>query len=89
VEGSAGEPEVAGVGLHHGQRSSEAPPQVLGTTGVTFDGDHPCARCQQWRGERAETGADVEDEIAPTDARLADDAFSPGGIEPVPTPRPP
>jgi len=89
VEGSAGESEVGGIGLDDGQVAAETGSEVRGATGVAFDGDHPRARRQQWRGERAPTGADVEDEVTPTDAGLAGDAFSPGGIEPVPTPRPP
>ena len=86
VERAAGESEVAGVGPHQRQFGAEAFPELRGSTGVDLDGDDARAGREQGRGERAGAGADVEDEVARSDACVVDESFSPDRIELVPAP---
>ena len=88
VERTAGEPQIASIGLHDDEPPPEPLAQLSGATVVQLEGDDVRAGCDQPLGERAGAGADVEDEVARSDAGGADESLSPGGMELVPAPVP-
>lgn len=81
------QPEITGIGPDHRHRRVREPPtQPIGTTGMEFDGDHPGTGPNQRRGQRTESGPDVEDELARFDAGFVHDPLSPTTIERMPSP---
>jgi hypothetical protein len=82
----AGEPERAGIGLDHDDRVAESPAQVRGAARMGLDGDDAGAGLEQRPGERAPAGADVQDEVAGTDAGVSDEPVGPARVELVPSP---
>jgi len=84
-----GQAQAAGVGLDDHDRATEALAEVLGSLGVGFDGDDPGTGGDQRKGECSMAGADIDDDGAPTDARLSDEPLRPAMVELVPPPSPP
>jgi hypothetical protein len=56
---------------------------------MELEGDDTCARLNELRGERAGSGANIENEGAASNAGLGDDAPNPVLSEAVPSPRRP
>ena len=61
-KGRRGSRRSRAIGLHHGHRRREATSEFGGTVRVRLDGDHPVAVVDEWGGDGAESGADVEDQ---------------------------
>ena len=86
-ERSAGEPEVARVGLDDLYwRAGEALPEQVGARRMQLDGDDTCAARDQMRGDRAGAGTDVEHQIALRDPGVADEPAGPAVSELMPSP---
>lgn len=81
VERPAGQAEIAGVGTHERDAPAELGGEAVGTPAMTFDGDHGRAGVEEWSGDRAVSGADVDDEVAAADPGGRDEAFSPDRVE--------
>jgi len=87
--GRRGRAQVTGVGHDDHELAPEAGPQVRGPVGVGLDGDDPSTDLEQRERQSAQTGPDVEDEVAGADSRVSDEPRGPPRIEFVPSPRPP
>jgi hypothetical protein len=85
-EGTAGEAQVGGVGLHDHKRASEAGPEHPGPAGVELHGHHASAGGQEVAGKRAGTRAHVEDQLSRPDPRAPDQAGGPDVRESVKAP---
>jgi len=86
VEGSARQPEIAGVGLDDRHLAAVGVAKEGDAIRVGFDGDHLSAGVDKWAGQRAAAGADVENDVAGTYRRLIDQALGPPRIELMPSP---
>lgn len=86
VEGPAWQPQVPGVGLHHGDRPSEVQAEVCRSGRVGLDGDHAVAGVDEWRGDGAATGAHVEHQRRRRESGVSDESVSDVRVELVPSP---
>jgi hypothetical protein len=88
MERPARQTEVAGIRLNHDDRITKTVAQVLGSAGMRFDGNHASARVNQRRGQRSDSGANIDDDGAAGDAGVSDESVCPRGVELVPRPLP-
>ena len=81
------QPEITSIGTNHRHRRIREPPtQSVGTTRVELYGDHLGSGPNQRRGQRTETGTDVENELTGSDPGGVHDALGPTTIERMPSP---
>ena len=88
VEGPTGKAQVGRVDLDDDDVGAEPLSQVPCALRVRLDRDHPRPDGEQRGHQRAGAGTDVEDQRPSTDRRVGDEALSPAGAEPVPSPPP-
>lgn len=86
VEVAPRQSEVRRVRLNHDDGGAELGTELRGSAGMELDGDDPRAALHEWPRERAEAGADVEDEIAGPEPGVSDELLRPAGIELMPSP---
>lgn len=82
----SGQAKVGGVGLDHDDRRTEALPEGTGSLWVPFHCDHLRARSEKRNSERAEAGADVDDQVTRANAGRIDQALRPDGVDLMPPP---
>jgi hypothetical protein len=81
------QPKIGGVGLHDDDRCvCEAASQCLGSPGMLFDRDDPCARRHEWSSDRTRTRPDVEHEITGSNACGGDQKLRSFASEAMPSP---
>lgn len=87
AKGSAGEPEIRGVGAHdRDRRVCEPIAELLRASRMQLDREHACARGDERLRQRTAPGADVEHELAGQDRCGRDEPLRPLRVEPVPPP---
>jgi hypothetical protein len=86
-ERPAWKPEITRVDLHHGDADAGKPvSELTGPTRVELDRDDMRAGANEWAGERAGAGANIENEIAGVDPGCGNEALSPVVSELMPSP---